>query len=250
MAANIISYNKLRETHNVHYDDDLNIFTAVPFVGPTLVFRCVEGHYIMDFVPTVQIYMSTINERSHRCFVRQVASARKAYDFLIRMGYLSYKAAAEMVQRGSIKGLQFTRADLINAEDIYGTSATYILGQGTHLGMHWDFSIYGEVTLCMDGYMKNIFSKYNITKFAKRPATDQLFQYNLDCKLLSISKQAEFHSLVLELHYLAKRIEGDILCAVSYCATRILTPNEDDKMKLYRILHYLNFTGILNEPIS
>ena len=85
----------------------------------------------MDLVPTVQIYMSTINERSFRYSVRQVASARKAYDFLIRMGYLSYKAAAEMVQRGSIKGLQFTRADLVNAQDIYGTSAAYILGQGT-----------------------------------------------------------------------------------------------------------------------
>ena len=59
------------------------------------------------------------------------ASARKAYDFLIRMGYLSYKAAAEMVQWGSIKGLQFTRADLVNAQDIYRTPAAYILGQGT-----------------------------------------------------------------------------------------------------------------------
>ena len=29
MAANIISYNKLRETHNVYYNDDLDIFTAV-----------------------------------------------------------------------------------------------------------------------------------------------------------------------------------------------------------------------------
>ena len=79
---------------------------------------------------------------------------------------------------------------------------TYNLGlQHDYFGIHWDFSISGEVTLSMDGYIKNILSKYNITKFAKTPATDQLFQYNSDCKLLSKSKQAEFHSMVMELHY-------------------------------------------------
>ena len=114
--------------------------------------------------------------------------------------------------------------------------------QHDYLGIHLDFSVYGEVTLSMDGYIKNILSKYDVTKFAKTPATDQLFQHNSECKLLNKSKQAEFHSLVMELHYLAKRIKGDILCAVSYCATRILNPNEDDEKKLFRILYYLNFT--------
>ena len=43
-----------------------------------------------------------------------------------------------------------------------------------------------------------------------------------------------------ELHYLAKRVRGEILCAVSYCATRLLSPNEDDEKKLFRILHSIN----------
>jgi hypothetical protein len=47
------------------------------------------------------------------------------------MGYISYKAAAEVVQRGSIKDLGFTRADLVAAQVIYGTPAPYLLGQGT-----------------------------------------------------------------------------------------------------------------------
>ena len=47
------------------------------------------------------------------------------------MGFISYKAAAEVIQRGSITDLGFTRADLVNAQDIYGTPAAYQLGHGT-----------------------------------------------------------------------------------------------------------------------
>lgn len=42
------------------------------------------------------------------------------------MGYVSYKSAAEMIQGGP-GGLDagFTSADLVNAQDIYGTPAAY-----------------------------------------------------------------------------------------------------------------------------
>jgi hypothetical protein len=46
------------------------------------------------------------------------------------MGFISYKATAEVVQRGSISDLGLTRADLVNAQDIYGTPAAYQVGQG------------------------------------------------------------------------------------------------------------------------
>ena len=80
---------------------------------------------------------------------------------------------------------------------------------------------------------------------AKTPATDKLFVYNSGCTLLTKSKQAIFHLCVMELHYLGKRIRGDILCAVSYLATRILSPNEDDEKKLERILCYLHSTSAI-----
>lgn len=47
------------------------------------------------------------------------------------MGFISNKAAAEVVQRGSIKDLGFTRADLVATQDIYGTPVAHQLGQGT-----------------------------------------------------------------------------------------------------------------------
>ena len=45
-----------------------------------------------------------------------------------------------------------------------------------------------------------------------------------------------FHSCVMTLHYLAKRTRPDILTAVSFCATRVLSPTEEDAKKLDRIL--------------
>ena len=64
-----------------------------------------------------------------------------------------------------------------------------------------------------------------------------LFRGYESCPKLSHKLQQTFHSCIMELHYLAKRIRGDILTAVSFCAT-----NEDDFMKLARILSYLLFS--------
>ena len=128
MSANIISYSKLKETHTVYYDEDTDTFVAEGFTGPKLTFHCVNGHYVMDMVASLPVYV--INSPA-KYSARQLASARKAYEFITRMGYVSYKGAAEMVQRGCIKDIDFTRADLVNAQNIYGTPAANQLGQGT-----------------------------------------------------------------------------------------------------------------------
>ena len=46
----------------------------------------------------------------------------------------------------------------------------------------------------------------------------------------------------MTLHYLAKRVRPDILAAVSFCATRVLAPSEQDLIKRKRILGYLSNT--------
>ena len=110
------------------------------------------------------------------------------------------------------------------------------------LGINWDFRTPGEVSLSMEGYISNILNKYDVSKEAMTPVTEMLFRSNKSCPKLSHRLQQTFHSCVMELHYLAKRIRGDILTAVSFCATRVLSPNEDDYKKLARILSYLLFT--------
>ena len=132
MAANILSYHKLQDTHRLHYDERSDTFVATPFyIGPDLVFTCRNGHYVLDLDDLLNVYMTTINRNAARYGKRQLQNARKAYDFIVRMGFISYKSAAEVVQRGSMTELGFTRADLVNAQNIYGTPAAYQLGQGT-----------------------------------------------------------------------------------------------------------------------
>jgi Zinc knuckle len=128
MSANIISYHKLRETHSVHYNEDSDTFIAVSPTGPTLTFTCVRGHYTMDIDTVLPVYFAA---GPSKYSARQLSSAKQAYEFIQRMGFVSYKGAAEIIQRGSMKDIDFTRADLVNAQNIYGTPAAYQLGQGT-----------------------------------------------------------------------------------------------------------------------
>jgi hypothetical protein len=108
-----------------------------------------------------------------------------------------------------------------------------------YLGGHWDFTVAGQVTLSMEGYLKELFKKYKVTKKCKTPATDSLFISSENSPELSRVKREQFHSVVMTLHYLAKRTRSDILTAVSFCATRVLNPTEEDEKKLDRIMSYL-----------
>ena len=128
-------------------------------------------------------------------------------------------------------------------KDKYGVVTSAIGLEHNFLGIHWDFRVASQVSLSMDGYIKDIMSKYKVTKKCSTPATDNLFKCDPLSPRLSKAKQDDFHSLVMTLYYLAKRIRGDILTAVSYCATRVLHPTEEDERKLDRILSYL-----LNSP--
>ena len=89
MAANILSYHKLQETHRIFYDEHQDTFSATPFmVGPVLTFICVKGHYILDLTVISQVFFSGIDLKSAKYTKRQLVAARKAYDFIIRMGFI------------------------------------------------------------------------------------------------------------------------------------------------------------------
>ena len=125
------------ETHRIYYDEHHDTFSAVPLlVGPVLAFTSNNGHYTLDIKNVRQVFMTAIGLKAAKYTKRQLTAALKAYEFIIRMGFISYKAAAEVVQRGSVKDLWFTRSDLVNAQDLYGTPAAYHLGQGTQKSAH------------------------------------------------------------------------------------------------------------------
>ena len=47
----------------------------------------------------LDVYMTASNIKASNYSKRQLHSARAAYDFIIKMGFINYKAAAEVVQR-------------------------------------------------------------------------------------------------------------------------------------------------------
>ena len=120
----------LQNTHRCSYDNKNDSFTAVPLImGPSLLFRNVKGHYTLDILNIVSCYLSSAAYSTYT--KREITQAKLAYDFILRLGFISYKSAAEMIQRGSMADMGFTRADLVNAQNIYGTPSAYIMGHGT-----------------------------------------------------------------------------------------------------------------------
>jgi hypothetical protein len=98
-----------------------------------------------------------------------------------------------------------------------------------------------QVTLSMEGYVKDLLLKYGPYPSATTPGAHDLFVIN-ESPPIGRDKREMFHSAVMTLHYLAKRVRPDILAAVSFCATRVLAPTDQDYAKLKRILGYLSIT--------
>ena len=84
----------------------------------------------------------------------------------------------------------------------------------------------------MKDNINDILKKCTVVKRSKTPATDNLFITNDSSPILSKLRREEFRSAVMTLHYLTERTRADILTAASYCATRVLSPTEDDYRKL------------------
>lgn len=110
------------------------------------------------------------------------------------------------------------------------------------LGMLFDYSIDGEVSISMPKYVDDYLTKYPNSGFAKTPATENLFLQRDNISKLSSEKKENFHSEVATLLYLSHRIRGDIMLPVAYLTTRVNEPDEDDLAKLLRLRNYIAAT--------
>ena len=81
----------------------------------------------------------------------------------------------------------------------------------------------------------------DITRSAATPAKSYLFNVR-ESPELSEEKADNFHSVTASLLFISRRCRLDIQTAVGYLTTRVANPNEDDWMKLKRVLQYLRGT--------
>ena len=63
----------------------------------------------------------------------------------------------------------------------------------------------------MQGYINDLLKKYTISKLYESSASDDLFTVLGKIPELTKEKRETFHSIIMTLHYLAKRVRTDVL---------------------------------------
>lgn len=120
-----------------------------------------------------------------------------------------------------------------------------------YLGMIFDFSEMGKCKITMPNFIEETVVKARVEGSVATPATEHLFQVREEASKLEGEAKEEFHSFVMSLQYLAKRVRPEILCPVVFLSTRVQRCDEDDWGKMLRVMKYLNGTkdmGIVLEP--
>jgi hypothetical protein len=114
------------------------------------------------------------------------------------------------------------------------------------LGNKVDFTQRGVVKLSQPQHIREIVKEWDPTRTAETPASGDLFECREDSPLLSKEMAKKFHSSVALALYIAKHgPRPDILLPITYLATRVQEPNEDDLRKLMRVIKYLAGTNEL-----
>lgn len=223
--------------------------------------------HMENMLPDGSIIVS-LNKALYGC----VESARLWYDLLsaslMKIGYVA-NPSDPCVFNKTADGIQITA--VIYVDDIFISSvsadlidelrshilsefkqATYHEGAiHSYLGMTFNFDTLGEVKITMAGYIQDVLGILNLGGNASSPATEQLFNIREESKLLSPEKRDQLHSMIMKLHYLAKRTRPDLLTATAFLASRVAHPTEDDWDKLERVCKYLNGSselGIVLRP--
>ena len=114
-----------------------------------------------------------------------------------------------------------------------------------YLGMFLDYSEDGVLqAVDMRPYIKTILDGMpsSFKGKAQTPAANRLYHVNEHATKLSEDDADRFHSITMQLAYLAHRGRPDIRTAISFLSTRVSKPDEDDNRKLGRVLKYLQTT--------
>ena len=127
-------------------------------------------------------------------------------------------------------------------QKVYKSITVHDGHEHNYLGMTFDFSKQGKVAIRMAGYVDGILQDHQVSEKFKTPANVDLFKVNHDSKTLDKQGQESYHSATMKLMYLGKRSRPDILTAISFLATRVKEPTEQDQDKLRRVLGYINHT--------
>lgn len=158
---------------------------------------------------------------------------------LIADGFVANPYDSCVFNKTAADGVQITIVLHVDLESVYDevkyTSGVVI----NYVGMTFDFSVQGQVSVTMDNCINDILSGSGVTKARPTPASEDLFTVREDAPLVSADESKYFHTHVAKILYLAKRVRPECLTAVAFLSTRVQCCNVDDHAKLQRLLGYL-----------
>ena len=135
--------------------------------------------------------------------------------------------------------------DQLSAE--FGTEAPLTIRRGTvhdYLGMTFDFSTKGEVTIDHINYLRLVIAEMppEMEGANATPAANHLFKVDPESPLLDDDRRVTYHRLTMQLHHVSQRARPDILVAVAFLSRHTQNPTEDDWRKLTRVMRYIQAT--------
>ena len=113
-----------------------------------------------------------------------------------------------------------------------------------YLGMILDFTIPGTLEIDMSDYIQVILqdTPANLRGASTVPAAKHLFTTHPDAPKLSPQEQELFHHLTMQLMYLSQRGRPNIRTAITFLSSHVSSPDQDDYMKLGKVIKYLEST--------
>ena len=120
----------------------------------------------------------------------------------------------------------------------------HICKRHNYLGMILDFTTPGILEIDMSGYIQVILqdTPANCRGTSMVPAAKHLFTARPDAPKISLQEQEIFHHLTMQLMYLSQHGRPDIRTAVAFLSSRVSNPDQDDYMKLGKVIKYLEST--------
>ena len=97
------------------------------------------------------------------------------------------------------------------------------------------------VKFSMKQFVDSVIKEYGSTKQFSSPATTTLFDHTESVPKTACNDEdrKKFHSTTAKLLYLCNRIRPDLSLAISYLTTRVTCANNEDLVKLSRVIGYL-----------
>ena len=142
---------------------------------------------------------------------------------------------------------QVVRSIIQKIQDNFGQHSELSMHIGKrhdYLGMILDFTTPGILEIDMSDYIQVILqdTPANLRGTSMVPVAKHLFTTCSDAKKISPQEQEIFHHLTMQLMYLSQHGRPDIRTAVAFLSSQVSNPDQDDYIKLGKVIKYLENT--------